>query len=183
MDNMMQMMMQMMMQQNQMMSMLMTQMVQTNASPSLPTTTETPSVTFQEQGITVDVQNQIKSMQSEIESLKSQLAATKSELEVAQADKREFSEKHLMAVQELNALKKTVGKAEAYLGKKIEDVADLGDELGGDDFYEEHRKEWDKEGLSGQEKHDRVKAYKDLFTDGEDEEQGFGGTKMTDFGF
>lgn len=183
MDNsMMQMMMQMMMQQNQMMTMLMTQMTQANASP-LPTPTETPTVTFESQGISQDVQGQLKAMQSEIESLKSQLAAAKSELATAQADKRQFSEKHFMALQELNTLKKTVGKAEAYLGKKIEDVADLNEELGGNDFYEEHRKEWDKEGLTGQEKHDRVKAYKDLFTDGEDEEQGFGGTKMTDFGF
>ena len=179
MDNMMQMMMQMMMQQNQMMTMLMTQMSQQQTSP-LPTPTETPTVTFESQGISQDVQGQLKAMQSEIESLKSQLAAAKSELATAQADKRQFSEKHFMALQELNTLKRTVGRAEAYLGKKIEDVADLNEELGGDDFYDEHKEEWDKEGISNQEKHSRVKAYKDLFTDGEDE--GFG-SKMTDFSF
>ena len=129
---------------------------------------QTPAVTFESQGISQDVQGQLKAMQSEIESLKSQLAAAKSELATAQADKHQFSEKHFMALQELNTLKRTVGKAEAYLGQTIEEVAAQGENLSGDDYYDEKKEEWDKTGVPNKERYEKVKAFKDVYKTEED---------------
>ena len=69
---------------------------------------------------------------------------------------------------ELMNLKKVVGKAEQYLGKKIEEVADSLEELGGDDYYADHKKEWNEEGITNKEKHDRIKSYRDLFANAEE---------------
>ena len=60
-------------------------------------------------------------------------------------------------------MKKEVGKAEAYLGKTIEEIAEQGEELSGDDYYEEHKAEWNKAGLTNMEKHDKVKEFKDVY--------------------
>ena len=59
--------------------------------------------------------------------------------------------------------KALVKLAEAYLGKTIEEIAEQGEELSGDDYYEEHKAEWNKAGLTNMEKHDKVKEFKDVY--------------------
>lgn len=120
MDNsMMQMMMQMMMNQNQMMTMMMQQMAQAN-TPQVSIPTETPTVTFEQQGITQNVQGQLKSMAAEIQSLKAQLAeATKTITQYKQSYEK--------AMNEIQTLKSHGPKMEEY-SPQIEGQLTLADE-------------------------------------------------------
>lgn len=163
-NNLMQMMMQMMMQNQQMMNMMMAQAMQQNPSQATPMmeTVAQNNETMSAQP-SDSMNTQIADLQRQIESLKSQLEETKQALETERQDKKSFSEKHFMAVQELNTLKSTVSKAEAYLGQKIEDVAARGEVLSGDDYYDEKKEEWDEKGLTNQEKHDMVKKFRAAF--------------------
>lgn len=163
-NNLMQMMMQMMMQNQQMMNLLMAQAMQQDTSSQTPMmeTVAQNNEAMSAQPIN-SMNEQVADLQRQIESLKSQLEETKQQLETERQERRSFSEKHFMAVQELNALKNTVSKAEAYLGQKIEDVAAHGEVLSGDDYYDEKKEEWDDKGLSNQEKHDMVKKFKSAF--------------------
>ena len=152
MDNnqLMNMMVQMLMQNNQLMSMMMAQMMpqQTGSQtgPSLDTSVPVaPTIQVQAQGINLDLQAQIADLQNQVKQLQSQLAAAEKEK------------------QELKALKSTVSKAEAYLGQTVEEVAAQGENLSGDDYYDEKKKEWDKEGISNKEKYQRTKAFKDAY--------------------
>lgn len=118
-DNMMQMMMQMMMQQNQMMTMLMQQMsVQSQQSSS--TSSASPTVTFESQGETQNVDAQITAMKLEIENLKSQLAeATQT---IAQ-----YKQSYTKVMNEIQTLKSRGPKMEEY-SSQIEGQLTLADE-------------------------------------------------------
>lgn len=163
-NNMMQMMMQMMMQNQQMMNMLMAQAMQQNTTEATPVmSTIAQSNESMSAQPTTSMNEQIARLQQQVESLKSQLEETKQALETERQERRSFSEKHLMATQSLNALKSTVSKAEAYLGETIEEIAAKGENLAGDDYYEEKKEEWSEKSLSGKEMHEKVKAFKDAF--------------------
>lgn len=155
MDNsMMQMMMQMMMNQNQMMTMMMQQMAQTN-TPQVAIPTETsPTVTFEQQGITQDIQGQLKSMAAEIESLKAQLAEAKAKAtdEAQRANKAE---------RELGMLKTDVKVVEKFYGKTLFEMAADAETVSGDDYYGDHKQEWDEQGLTNEQKHEKVKEFRD----------------------
>lgn len=118
-DNMMQMMMQMMMSQNQMMTMLMQQMsVQSQQSSSV--SSASPTVTFESQGETQNVDAQIAAMKLEIENLKSQLAeATQT---IAQ-----YKQSYTKAMNEIQTLKSRGPKMEEY-SSQIEGQLTLADE-------------------------------------------------------
>lgn len=175
-NDMMMQMMQMMMQNQTMMNQMMAQMM----APKAQTMAEAKPV---ETKVDIVSEGQPNDIKAELAELKSQLAAAQAkikELTVDLAAERQTHEatkealKHAYEynrkeLKELANLKKTVGKAEIYLGETIEEVAANVEELSGDDYYEEHKKEWNEEGLTNQEKHDRIKAYKDLFKDDDDE--------------
>ncbi len=169
MDNnqLMNMMMQMMMQNNQMMSMMMAQMMpQQNAQIAANTTS--PTINFESNGTTNEMDSQIQALYAQIEALKSELATTKQELATAKSQLSGVQ----AANKELNALKSTITKAEAYLGQSIEDIAAQGENLSGDDYYDEKKKEWDKEGISNKEKHERIKSFKDVYKTEEEDPWG-----------
>lgn len=152
-DNMMQMMMQMMMQQNQMMTMLMQQMSM-QSQPSSPTSSASPTVTFESQGETQNVDAQIAAMKLEIENLKSQLAEAKEQItnEAQRANKAE---------RELGMLKMDVRVVEKFYGKTLFEMAADAETVSGDDYYGDHKEEWDEQGLSNEEKHQKVKEFRD----------------------
>lgn len=155
MDNsMMQMMMQMMMNQNQMMTMMMQQMAQTN-TPQVPIPTETPpTVTFEQQGITQDIQGQLKSMAAEIESLKAQLAEAK-EKATNEAQRANVAER------ELGMLKTDIKVVEKFYGKTLFEMAADAETVSGDDYYGDHKQEWDEQGLTNEQKHEKIKEFRD----------------------
>lgn len=165
MDNnqMQQLMMQMMMQNNQMMSMLMAQMM----PGQMPNTTATPSITFESQGIPNDVSAQIQALKDEIASLKTELAAAKQTGEAYKKSYENLQASTQADIGKLTDLQSIVKKAEAYLGQSIEDIAATAEQLGGDDYYEDKKEEWNKEGISNQEKHERVKKFRDTFIENE----------------
>lgn len=162
MDNnqMLNMMMQMLMNQNQMMSMMLGQMNQ-------PQPTTTPTISFETQGVTNDINSQLEALRSEIQSLKTELAAAKQTGEAYKKSYEHLQKTYSDELSGFSQLKKTVSRAEAYLGQSIEDVAAQGENLSGDDYYDEKKKEWDKEGLTNKEKHNKVKEFRDVFKDGE----------------
>ena len=179
-NNMMMQMMQMMMQQNQLMTQMMMQQMQ-QGQFSTPEQVMPVSVPVSSGGAPSEEINALKAeiekLKAENEAMRNELKTTKSELQTAVANSKHLSEQHKAATTELNDLKKTVGRAEAYLGKTVEEVAAQGEELSGDDYYEEHKADWNREGLTNMEKHDRVKEFKDAFTD---ENEPFGKSTLWD---
>ena len=182
-NNVMMQMMQMMMQQNQLMTQfMMSQMTQ--GQPAQIPTTETPTVYENDT-------SEIAALKAELNKIKADLAAAQSKIkeltvdlaaekQTHEATKKALSyerETNRASLKEFSDLKKTVGKAEAYLGKTIEEVAEQGEELSGDDYYEEHKAEWNRQGLTNMEKHDKVKEFKDAFTD---EDEPFGKSTLWD---
>lgn len=173
--------MQMMMQQNQMMTQLMmTQLSNPNGvqpvpeAPSLEISTTTSSNVPENQSINnsevAALQAQVAALQAQVKQLQSDLAAAQHTADVKIQEAKMTRETSKELGTELRNLKKTVRKAEEYLGKSIDELAENVQELGGDDYYEEHKKEWNDEGLTGKEKHDKVKSYRDLFKDDNEEE-------------
>ena len=163
-NNMMQMMMQMMMQNQQMMNMMMAQAMQQSTptqTPMMATVAQNNETASAQPSETMNAQ--IADLQRQIADLQNQLAATTKELQQVREEKRSFSEKHFMAVQELNALRSTVSKAEAYLGETVEDIAAKGENLSGDDYYDEKKEEWNEKGLDNKEMHNKIKEFKDTF--------------------
>ena len=156
-NNMMQMMMQMMMQNQQMMNMMMAQAMQQGTQTQTPmmstvaqsneTMSAQPSDTINAQ--IADLQRQIAELKNELKATKSQLATEKQANETAKAE-------HMR-------LKSTVSKAEAYLGETIEDIAAKGENLSGDDYYDEKKEEWNEKGLDNKEMHNKIKEFKDTF--------------------
>ena len=173
-NNMMMQMMQMMMQQQQMMS----QMLMAQMQPASTIEQAKPIETK----IDLVSNGENQDLLAQIEALKAELAATKAELEAVKIDLAagqqtlEATQKALdynrestsQQLNEFGSLKKTVKQAEAFLGQTIEELAAQGAALGGDDYYEDKKKEWNEEGLSNQEKHERVKAYRELFKEDDD---------------
>lgn len=162
-NNMMMQMMQLMMQNNQLMSQMMMQTMQ-----GQPSQIAAPTLTIQENSKSsteAELLAQIEALKQELELTKAELAGTKQTLEATQKALEYNREQTSTDTSELMNLKKTVSQAEAYLGKKIEDIAEEGAKLGGDDYYEEHKKEWNEEGISNKEKHDRISSYRKLFSE------------------
>lgn len=165
-NNMMMQIMQMMMQQNQLMTQMMMQQMQ-QGQTSTPEQVMPVSVPVSSGGAPSEEVNALKAelekLKSELEATRNELKTTKSELQAAVADRKHFSEQHQAATTELNDLKKTVGRVEAYLGKTVEEIAAQGEELSGDDYYEMHKAEWQREGRTNMYMHDKVKEFKDVF--------------------
>lgn len=115
---------------------------------------QTPTVTFEQQGITQDIQGQLKSMAAEIESLKAQLAEakTKATNEAQRANKAE---------RELGMLKTDVKVVEKFYGKTLFEMAADAETVSGDDYYGDHKQEWDEQGLTNEQKHEKVKEFRD----------------------
>lgn len=168
MDNnqLMNMMMQMMMQNNQMMSMMMAQMMPQQVA-QIPAEATSPTVTFESQGVTNDLSAEIQALKDEIASLKSELAAEKQTREAYQKSYQDLQKTYKEDLSGFNALQRNVRKAEAYLGQSIEDVAAQGEGLSGDDYYDEKKKEWENDGLTNKEKYEKVKGFRDAFTNSE----------------
>lgn len=157
-NNMMQQMMQMMMQNQMMMQQMM--MMQMNPQQNAIT----------EQQMQVNSGGDVGAYLAEIERLKSELQAAQQQIESMQQELASKEAQLQSAQSELQTLKENVGKVEAFEGKKIEDLAQRGDDLSGDDYYEEKKREWNEEGLTPKEKHDRIKEYRDFFD--EEEQKG-----------
>lgn len=169
MDNnqLMNMMMQMMMQNNQLMNMMMAQMMpQQNAQ--IATDATSPTINFESNGTTNEIDSQIAALKAEIESLKLELAAAKQTGEAYKKSYENLQKTYSDELSGFSSLKKTVSKAEAYLGQSIEDVAAQGENLSGDDYYDQKKKEWDEEGISNKEKHNRITNFKDAYKTEED---------------
>ena len=115
---------------------------------------QTPTVTFEQQGITQDIQGQLKSMAAEIESLKAQLAEAKAKAtdEAQRANKAE---------RELGMLKTDVKVVEKFYGKTLFEMAADAETVSGDDYYGDHKQEWDEQGLTNEQKHEKVKEFRD----------------------
>lgn len=169
-----QMMMQMMQAQNQMMTMLLSQVSQTNSltppqpqsmAEAKPVETKIDLIT---NGEIENLKAQVAQLQQQLKSTQTELAGTKQTLEAYKQSYQNATQASSSSGAELSALKKTVGKAEQVLGRSIDDIAKELTELSGDDYYEEQKKEWQEEGLSGKEMHDKVTAYRDLFKDEDD---------------
>ena len=170
-NNMMMQMMQMMQMQNQLMTQMMMQQMQAGQY-STPEQVMPVSIPVDSGGAPSEEINALKAeiekLKAELEATRNELKTTKNELQTAVANSKQVSAQHKAATTELNEIKKTVGRAEAYLGKTIDEIAAQGEELSGDDYYEEHKAEWNREGLTNMEKHDRVKEFKDAYIDGEE---------------
>lgn len=175
-NDMMMQMMQMMMQNQTMMNQMMMQMM----APQAQTMAEAKPV---ETKVDIVSNGESANVKAELAELKSQLAAAQAKIKeltvdlAAEKQTHEATKKALKYAYETNRkelkefadLKKTVGKAEIYLGETIEEVAANVEELSGDDYYELHKKEWDEQGLNNMEKHQKVTEYKDLFKKDDDE--------------
>lgn len=171
-------MMQMMMQNQSMMSQMMMQMM----APQAQTMAEAKPIETK-----VDMVSSSKptDVSAELAELKSQLAAAQAKIKeltvdlAAERQTHEATKKALSYERETNRaelkkfadLKKTVKRAETYLGQSIEEVAE-NISLSGDDYYEEHKAEWNEQGLTNQEKQEKVKEYRDMFTDKEEDDKG-----------
>lgn len=115
---------------------------------------QTPTVTFEQQGITQDVQGQLKSMAAEIESLKAQLAEAK-EKATNEAQRANVAER------ELGMLKTDIKVVEKFYGKTLFEMAADAETVSGDDYYGDHKQEWDEQGLTNEQKHEKVKEFRD----------------------
>ena len=169
MDNnqLMNMMMQMMMQNNQLMNMMMAQMMpQQNAQITADATS--PTINFESNGTTNEIESQLAALKAEIENLKTELAAAKQTGEAYKKSYEHLQKTYSDELSGFNSLKQSVKKAEAYLGQSIEDVAAQGENLSGDDYYDEKKKEWEKEGVSNKEMYNKVKNFKDVYKTEED---------------
>lgn len=114
----------------------------------------TPTVNFEEQGITQDIQGQLKSMAAEIESLKAQLAEAK-EKATNEAQRANVAER------ELGMLKTDIKVVEKFYGKTLFEMAADAETVSGDDYYGDHKQEWDEQGLTNEQKHEKVKEFRD----------------------
>lgn len=115
---------------------------------------QTPTVTFEQQGITQDIQGQLKSMAAEIESLKAQLAEAK-EKATNEAQRANVAER------ELGMLKIDIKVVEKFYGKTLFEMAADAETVSGDDYYGDHKQEWDEQGLTNEQKHEKVKEFRD----------------------
>ncbi len=115
---------------------------------------QTPAVTFEQQGITQDIQGQLKSMAAEIESLKAQLAEAK-EKATNEAQRANVAER------ELGMLKTDIKVVEKFYGKTLFEMAADAETVSGDDYYGDHKQEWDEQGLTNEQKHEKVKEFRD----------------------
>lgn len=115
---------------------------------------QTPTVTFEQQGITQDIQGQLKSMAAEIESLKAQLAEAK-EKATNEAQRANVAER------ELGMLKTDIKVVEKFYGKTLFEMAADAETVSGDDYYGDHKQEWDEQGLTNEQKHEKVKEFRD----------------------
>lgn len=164
-------MMQMMMQQNQLMTQFMMQQMQSGQTMAeiKPIETKVDMVSNSKptdvSAELAELKSQLAAAQAKIKELTLDLAAEKQTHEATKKALSYAHENNREELKEFAGLKKIVGKAEAYLGKTIEEIAAQGEELSGDDYYEEHKAEWNREGLTNMEKHDKVKEFKDAFVD------------------
>ena len=108
-----------------------------------PQPTTTPTINFETQGVTNDINSQLEALRSEIASLKTELAAAKQTGEAYKKSYENLQKSHTVTLSELSTLKKTATKAEAYLGESLESIAAKGEELSGDDYYDDKKKEWE----------------------------------------
>ena len=109
--------------------------------PSVPTPSA-PAVNLVENSQVQDLQAQIAALQSQVKELQSSLDIAKHTAEVKMQEAKLVLENSKKMGSELRTLKKTVRKAEEYMGKSISEIAENVQELSGDDYYEEHKKEW-----------------------------------------
>jgi len=119
-----------------------------------------------------ELKSQLAAAQAKIKELTLDLAA---ERQTHEATKKALSyerETNRASLKEFANLKKQVGKAESYLGQSIEEVAANAQELSGDDYYEMHKAEWEALKLTNKEKQERIRAYKALFKDNEEDNNG-----------
>lgn len=183
-NNMMMQMMQMMMQNQTMMNQMMMQMMAPKAqamAEAKPVETKADIVSEGQpndiKAELAELKSQLAAAQAKIKELTLDLAAEKQTHEATKEALKYAYETNREDLKELANLKKTVGRAEAYLGKTVEEVAAQGEELSGDDYYEEHKEEWNRANLTNMEKHDKVKEFKDAF---KDEEEPFGKSTLWD---
>lgn len=170
-------MMQMMMQNQTMMSQMMMQMMAPQAQTMVEAKPVESKVDIISNGESANVKaelaelkSQLAAAQAKIKELTIDLAAERQTLEATKKALNYSNEYNRKELKEFADLKKTVRRAETYLGETIEEVAANVEELSGDDYYEEHKKEWNEQGLNNMEKHQKVKEYKDLFKDENDDE-------------
>ena len=154
-NNMMQMMMQMMMNQNQMMAMMMQQMnTPTQQGLVQQQAISSPTINFETNSKTNDIDSQLAAMRSEIESLKAQLAEAK-ERATTEAQRANVAER------ELGMLKTDIKVVEKFYGKTLFEMASDAETVSGDDYYGDHKQEWDEQGLTNEQKHEKVKEFRD----------------------
>jgi hypothetical protein len=93
-------------------------------------------------------------MAAEIESLKAQLAEAK-EKATNEAQRANNAER------ELGMLKTDVRVVEKFYGKTLFEMAADAETVSGDDYYGDHKQEWDEQGLTNEQKHEKVKEFRD----------------------
>lgn len=167
MNDMMMQMMQMMQMQNQMMTQFMMSQMKQGQSVQVPAT-ETPTITNNDSSDITALRDELNRLKAELEETKLDLAAERQTHEATKKALEYEKESNQKNLKEFSELRKLVAKAETYLGDSIESVAAKATELSGDDYYEEKKKEWNDKGLTNKEKHEKVKAYRDIFNEDED---------------
>lgn len=112
----------------------------------------------------------------EIASLKAKLEAAQNQIDQLQQEVQSKETQIQQQKAEIQTLKEGISKVEAFEGKSFEELTKRADNLSGDDYYELKKAEWNAQGLTGREKHDKISEYRDYFN--EEEEKG-----LLDFGF
>lgn len=163
--------MQMMQMQNQMMTQLMMTQMQQGQPAQIPTT-ETPTITNNDSSDIAALREELNKIKAELKETKLDLAAERQTHEATKKALEYERQSNQKELKEFFDLKKVVAKAETYLGDSIESVAAKAQELSGDDYYEENKKGWNEKKLTNKEMHDKVTAYKNLFKDEEEDDDG-----------
>lgn len=114
----------------------------------------TPTINFETNSQTNDIDSQLAAMRSEIESLKAQLAEAK-ERATNEAQRANVAER------ELGMLKTDIRVVEKFYGKTLFEMAADVEPVSGDDYYGDNKQEWDEQGLTNQQKHEKVKEFRD----------------------
>ena len=131
---------------------------------------QVPTPAQQTSGVVEVIHNneEVGSLRQQIAELIKQLQAK--DLEIAnlrqatenarhEAEEREGQIKTMRA--ELVQLKSDIASVEAYEGKSWEEYVSGIEQMSGQDYYEEKRQEWEDEGLTPQEKRERVSEFKE----------------------
>jgi hypothetical protein len=105
-----------------------------------------------------DLQKQIAALQQHNQTLVEDNAMLQSQLEATNQELEQQREANQQLIEDISLV-------EGYTGESFEDQLKEAERHNGDDYYEEMRAQWEREGLTNQEKHQKVQDFIDLRND------------------